>query len=103
MTHNFLCEISQIFCFDKARPCVGAFLYKNFNNHDSGKVLDIDFFILKLLIFLQTLLAIVKNVSKKFIVKPEKKFPKPYIVQWLHRFPHYQQDAVLIPSLAAAH
>ena len=40
---------------------------------------------------------------KKYIVKPEEKFPKPYIVQWLHRFPHYQQDAVLIPSLAAAH
>ena len=27
LSHNFLWEISQIFCFDKARPHLGAFLY----------------------------------------------------------------------------
>ena len=32
LSHNFLWEISQTFCFDKARPSIGAFLYKNFND-----------------------------------------------------------------------
>jgi hypothetical protein len=34
-----LWEISQILCFDKTRPRIGAFLYKNFNDHDSGWML----------------------------------------------------------------
>ena len=28
LSHNFLWEISQIFCFDKVIPGIGAFLYK---------------------------------------------------------------------------
>ena len=34
LSHNFLWEISQLFCFDKARSGIGAFLYKNSSNHE---------------------------------------------------------------------
>ena len=34
LSHNFYCKISQMFCFDNARPRLGAFLYKNFNDND---------------------------------------------------------------------
>ena len=35
--HNFLWEISQMFWFYKARPRIGAFLYKNFDDHGRNK------------------------------------------------------------------
>ena len=38
LSHNFLWEISHILRFDKARPCIGAFLYKSSN--DQGFVRD---------------------------------------------------------------